>query len=262
MRTDAWVSMGRAMISNAAVVDYSRSYVFFTTKGRTNTARLMVEARCEVFDEERSSTEEFFFFASCKAEDTYAPRRLFKDPNYDFCGIFSATEFKIFRTPALFERDENSVGSNESAFESVRLLIRRAERAQILEGAPAIIEATRDGFPLVGRTEVRDESRGQRVTLEYPIKTMNISPERGMFQVDTGPIPFPAEDAPADARTIARMRLAFVAYNTFDTAELILQQPTPILSEGRELGRVLHYAEIRELPAKNTVFALGSGCAP
>jgi hypothetical protein len=239
------------------IVDYSRSYLFFTTKGRTNTARLMVEARCEVIDEKQGAAEEFFFFASCKAEDTYAPRRLFKEPNYDFCGIFSAAEFKIFRTHALFERDENSSGSIESTFEGARLLIRREERAQVLEGSRAIIEATLQGLPLVGRTEIRDESRRLRVTLEYPVKTMNVNPEKGMFQVDTGPIPFPAEDAPLGSRPIERMRLAFVAYNALDTAEIIIQQPTPIFREGRELGRVLHYSDIQELPAKNVVLAVG-----
>jgi hypothetical protein len=239
------------------VVDYPNSYLFFTTKRRTNTARLLVEARCELIDEAKGASEEFFFFASCKSEHTYAPRKLFQDPNYDFCGIFSAKDFALIRTPALYEQDMNTVDAVATGFEGLEMQIRRTDRARVLDSIDAIVKATLEGRPLVGRTEIADEERRLRAVLEYPIKTMNVNGETKMFQVDTGPIPFPDWTATGE-RAIHRMRPAYVAYNRFDLAEFILQVPTPVSREGREVGKVLHYSAIRELPAKNSVLVVNS----
>lgn len=234
------------------VVEYGRSYLFFTTRGRTNTARLQVEARCELFDRGTGGREEFFFFASCKAENTHVPDRLFQEPNYDFCGIFSEREFLIFRTAAWHDADRNSRGPIESAFESARQVIRRVE-ARALETAAAVAEATLAGTPLVGRTEW--EEANFRARLEYPIKTMNVHPESGRYQIDTGPLPFPG-DIGSGAVGIERFLPAFVAWNAPDRAEFILQRPTPVVRDGQELCRVLHYSEIRVLPARNGLWAL------
>jgi hypothetical protein len=236
------------------VVDFGRSYIFFTTKGRTNTARLTVEARCVLTDERTGQGEEFFFFASCKAEDTYASGRLFRDPNYDFCGFFSERQFRLIRAPATYSADLDSAGPIESYFETARLQI-RADHAEVLPDRGAIVRAALAGRPLVGRTEIAVGELSLRAVIEYPIKTINVHPETGRFQVDTGPIPFPDATVPA-ARASEQLKLAFVAYNRLDAAEFILQQPTPVLRDGRELCRVLHYSDIRELPAQNMLLAL------
>lgn len=78
------------------IYDFSSSYVTFTTPKKENTARIQIESSCRILGEEGSS-EEFFFFASCKSENVYVPEGLFKTPNYDFCGIFSEHDFLIFR---------------------------------------------------------------------------------------------------------------------------------------------------------------------
>jgi hypothetical protein len=235
------------------VVDYGRSYCFFTTKGRTNTARLQVEARCELLDRATGEREEFFFFASCKAEHTHVPERLFQDPNYDFCGVFSAREFALFRTPASYDADRNSMGPIEGTFESARQVI-QWEDTRLLKTPAQVVEATLAGTPLVGRTEWEDPEVGFRAMLEYPIKTMNVHPESEQFQVDTGPLPFPDPARPG-ARWIERLVPAFIAWNAPDRAEFILQRPTPVLRDGREVCRVLHYSEIRVFPVTNEVLA-------
>jgi hypothetical protein len=237
------------------VVDYGRSYLFFTAKGRINTARLQVESCLQVSDLTTGTREEFFFFASCKAENTHAPGPLFQDPNYDFCGAFSERDFVLFRTPPRFEEDRNSRGAIASTFESARQVIRWLG-ARLLETRAAISEATLAGTPLVGRTEWEDRAAGWQVRLEYPVKTMNVHPESGQYQIDTGPLPFPDGGHPG-ARWVERLVPAFVAWNIPDRAEFILQRPTPLQHEGREIGRVLHYSEIRVLSVTNAILAAG-----
>ena len=55
--------------------------------------------------------------------------------------------------------------------------------------------------------------------VEYPVKTMNIHPERKRFQVDTGPLLFPDLSLTVE-RQIQCFSIAFVCYNTFDLRNL------------------------------------------
>ncbi len=111
-------------------------------------------------------------------------------------------------------------------------------------------------MPLIGRTEIWDDARQLRAMMEYPIKTMNIHPERVRFQVDTGPLPFPDFTCTAEHQ-IEWFSVAFVCYNTFDLAEFILRVPTPIREGDQEICAVLDYSDIRRMKAKNTVIAAG-----
>jgi hypothetical protein len=233
------------------VIDYARSYLFFTARGGTNTARLQVEARCELCDLATQARETLFFFASCKAENTHVPGPLFQDPNYDFCGVFSEREFAIYRTPAWHDTDRGSRGPIEGTFDSARQVIRWVD-ARLLETGAHVAAATLDSSPLVGQTGWQDREAGFEALLEYPIKTMNVHPETRQYQIDTGPLPFPD-----GGREIARIVPAFIAWKSSDLAEFILQRPTPVVRDGRELCQVLHYSQIRELSVTNKVLAVG-----
>ena len=100
------------------VLDYGKSFVTFVTEGRGNNARLQIESVCRLTDMTSENTTDYYFFASCKSEDTFANRDLFYADNYDFCGVFSDREYILFRTHATHTdgfreeglwRDRNSV---------------------------------------------------------------------------------------------------------------------------------------------------------
>ena len=90
--------------------------------------------------------------------------------------------------------------------------------------------------------------------VEYPVKTMNIHPERKRFQVDTGPLLFPDLSLTVE-RQIQCFSIAFVCYNTFDSAEFILRVPISV-DDASGVSSVPDYADIRRLPAKNTILAV------
>ena len=46
-----------------------------------------------------------------------------------------------------------------------------------------------------------------------------------------------------------------MCYNTDDVAEFVLRGPTPVISEGREVGTYIDYKEIRRVPIENTFYA-------
>ena len=50
--------------------------------------------------------------------------------------------------------------------------------------------------------------------------------------------------------------MAFVAYNRLDRAEFLIRRPTPVTDkDGKELCKVLHFSEFRELPARTRILA-------
>jgi len=232
------------------VCDFSNSYVTFVTPNKTNTARIQIESRCEFIDGENRS-EEFFLAASCKSENTYAPKGLFKVENYDFCGVFSERDFLIIRTYVTHEpgrKSEYEVGLVKNRFQEVRLDIKKIFKVRVLDENRQIVQATLNNKRLIGRTEIAYEGKQIRAILEYPIKTINVNEERNMFQVDTGPIPFP-DLTLESAQRIGGFKLAYVAFNASDFAEFVIQQPTPI---GGGLF-VNHYSNIKVLDAKNSI---------
>jgi len=236
------------------VLDFSRSFVTFVTKGRANNARIQVECRCQVSMPGAGSTE-FLLVASCKAEDTYAEEKLFRVPNYDFCGIFSGGDYQIIRTHPTTDQGGKETGSTAERFEDLLIHCPTAASTRECRTSAEIVQATLANQPLVGVTGLRDERSGRSATIDYPIKTMNANDQRNVFQVDTGPVLFPDLGLPS-ARAIEWFELAYVAWNRLDRAEFIVQQPTQASPE--EPGGLLvpHYSLIRETEATNAIIAL------
>ena len=78
-------------------LDYGRSFI--NTKANWNSPRFWVESRCRVVDEKVGKTAQYYQCGLCKAENTFAHRDLFVEPNYDFLPVFSEHEGVIFRRP-------------------------------------------------------------------------------------------------------------------------------------------------------------------
>lgn len=239
------------------VCDYSRSYVTFITKGRGNLARLQVESRCIVLDGAGNAEDEFYYFASCKSEDTYANENLFYENNYDFSGIFSREQYVIFRAGISHPEQYAERGTVAERFEGALFQIRPAQGVRQLDDNTAIVQATLAGLPLVGRTEIADPDGTRRAVLEYPIKTINVQDEQNIYQVDTGPLPFPDFAAQADS-VLGQLELAYVAHNRPDEAYFILQRRQAITQDGEEVCHVCHYSDIRRMAAKNRLMSVAA----
>ena len=117
--------------------------------------------------------------------------------------------------------------------------------------------ATKAALPLVSQTEIANAELGLRAVIECPIKTMNLSVPRMLYQVDTGPIAYPRLDKRYEPQ-IDCLQLAFVAFNAPHFADFIVEQPTPIVDGGKELCQIYHYSQPFSLEAKNVLLALGS----
>ena len=118
-----------------------------------------------------------------------------------------------------------------------------------------IRDATATDTPLAAQAEITNEETGLRCVMEYPIKTMNISIDDSIWQVDTGPIAFPdltkQFDPPVDS-----VRLAFAVFNAPHFCDFVIEQPTPVVHDEQEVCKVYHYSKPVSFPAKNRVLSV------
>ena len=247
-------------------LDYSRSFMMWDAppnpndhrkpghKPWGNSARIQFDARCELTDDKTGESEEYFLITPCRTEWMYRDDTLFQTPNYEYCGVWTRTEF-IGLGGAQHRRQGSGVPQYiKDNFTDFRLMTTPLPSARILENDEEIIDATLNDELLIGRTEIRDNANGISAVVEYPIKTMNVHPERKRFQVDTGPLPFPDLSRTVE-RQIECFSVAFVCYNNFNLAEFILRVPIEVSDANSDIRSALGYSDVRRLPAKNTILA-------
>ena len=227
------------------VLDYGRAFVTFVTPGRGNNARLQVESRCTI--SKGGQSQEFWFYASCKSEDTFAAKDLFYADNYDFCGVFSDEEYAIYRTRARHSDAFVEAGRWRDRFDDLVKHLPTVE-VEVLPDAGAAAQASLDHRLLYG--EVVYQEAGHEIRLEFPIKTMNANNIEWIYQVDTGPLCIP--DFGRDTELMAQcLEPAYVAYNAPDFADFVVQRPQ---DEGDTT--VTHYGHIRSVAARTAVLAV------
>ena len=264
------------------VCDFSRSFLTFRIDAQKhqpitqshkaaltlNNARIQLDSTCTIEFEGRQT--QYLLGVSCKTERCYVDRDIWTEPNADFCPIVSEDRLLLIKRwdrtekgvmlhpPTLGPQPQRQVRDVAGTWDKLTLQVRDIE-ARELTAVNDIIEATLAGLPLVSRTAYTTPA-GADVTLEYPIKTMNVNARDHAYQTDTGPIIIPCEpgDSPNAAGDSApddinRLELAFAAHNGPNWIELIINQPTPLVDE----IQVHHYSKsIRLDNVRNTVYAI------
>ena len=235
-------------------IDYLSSFV--CTVGNGNAPRFWVESRCRLIDETDGTFTDYYQCGLCKSEHTFAEKNLFQDPNYDFLPVFSKDYTVRFRRHAYRNDNYAQYLEAKDTWGGVLFEIQEANPVQILDSNEEILLATRKCLPIVTQTEIWDANTQMRAIIECPVKTMNIDEKRCIYQVDTGPILFP-DLSKRYERKIEALSLAYVAFNVPHFADFIIEQPTPIVEDGKEIACVYHYSGIRSLEAKNLVLCVG-----
>lgn len=235
-------------------IDYARSFVCSNGDGG-NAPQFWIESRCTLIDDREQTRDLFYQCASCKSERTFVERDLFHDPNYDFLPVFHEADVAIFRRHAFCNDNYLEYRKANAIWGGPRFVIRNANAVRELDSAE-IVQVALEGLPFVGQTEIWDEETGMRAIIECPVKTMNADPDRGRYQVDTGPVIYP-DLSRRYARKIEALRLAFVAFNRPGFADFVIEQPTEIKQDGEVICEVHHYSGIVSRPAKNSVWVVG-----
>ncbi len=237
--------------NNKMCLDYGLSFI--CNKASFNAVRFWIESRTTVTDEEAGTSRVYYQCASCKSEHTFAEDGLFIEDNYDFLPILGGRDWLIFRRPCRISETYREVKADiwgEPVFK-----LRYGKGVTEVNTFEEIRDATAAGKPIVAQTEIRNDETKLRAVIEYPIKTMNISLDDSLYQVDTGPIAYPNLAKRYDP-AIDCLQLAFVAFNVPHFADFITEQPTPVIIDEEELAQVYHYSKPFSLPARNRLLAL------
>ena len=237
-------------------IDYGRSFLCNTAE--FNSVRMWIESKTTITDNNSGQSTIYHQGASCKSENTFGERDLFYKNNYDFLPIFGEGKVLVFRRFAnkqgegyrSIKKMEEMWGANPVLYMPVADVITE------LDSFEKIRDATASGIPIVTQTEFQNNETGLRAVIEAPCKTMNISHSKKMYQVDTGPIAFPDLSKKYEQQ-IDCLSLAFIAFNTDHFADFVIEAPTPIMEDKKEVSTVYHYSKIKSLQVKNRIFALG-----
>jgi len=235
-------------------LDYGLSFICNTAP--FNSVRFWVESRTRIIDERAKTWTDYCQCGSCKSENTFAERDLFQKDNYDFLPIFGAGLWLIFRRRVGLSEKYRKVTRVEEVWGQPVLKLREARKVTVLDTWEKIRDATTAAIPIVTQTEFANEDTGLRAIIECPTKTMNVSLEKKLYQVDTGPVAFPDLSKRYEPE-IDCLSLAFLAFNAESFADFIIEQPTPVLENDAVKCEVYHYSKPFSLPAKNRILALG-----
>ncbi|MGI6459736.1 MAG: hypothetical protein ACOX5J_06515 [Candidatus Hydrogenedentales bacterium] len=235
-------------------LDYGLSFVCNTAPA--NAVRFWIESRTRLIDDATGAWTDYYQCASCKSEHTFAEKDLFHEDNYDFLPIFGDGRYLVFRRPARLSDSYRRLQTVEELWGEPQLRLQHAPTVTVLETWEQIRSATAAAIPIVTQTMMRNEETGLRAIIECPTKTMNVSLEKQLYQIDTGPIAYPdlskRYDPPIDC-----FSLAFIAFNAPGFADFVVEQPTPVLVDGEEAAQVYHFSNPFSMPAQNQLFALG-----
>jgi len=261
-----------------SVTDFTRSFLRFRmdlkiTQPRTvsqpppftlNNSRFPLECTCRVTRGEGSAarTVEYVLGAACQAEQVFVRENVWHDPAAEMCLVASNDEFLVIKSwdrnnrgvmlspPSLGPQPERQAGKCVDAFTDLKIDLRKLP-GRMLTTTEEIVTAVLENQPLVSQTEYTNTD-GTRVLIEYPVKVINASEREMFYQVDTGPVLVPDATAFDGTYDISTLRRAYIAHNTLDCTELLLNVPTSI-GQGMSVN---HYSQVLKVKAVNRMFAI------
>jgi len=274
------------------MIDFNRSFITWTIEwaepdpvyayaggfvgepGESTTSRLQIDAGCEIVDDARGTACTIYLTAPCRSEFIIADDNLFQVPN----GEFRAAVSDACMVPIAAEPSWENEGARRQpiAAQFAEFAIDlRTHDAVALASDDAVVAASLAGDRLNARSTYRDEARGLTVTVEYPIKLINLHAGGGRYQVCTGAVALP-DLTTWDGAGVDRVFAAHAAFTADDHVEFILRRGVEIAErelawaaavrgrdryQRRDSGepadrprpRAAGYFETWELPAVNTV---------
>jgi len=246
-------SIHAAETNTIECLDYGRSFI--CNPSPNNRVRFWVESRTILYDDKAGTKMVIYQCGSCKSEHTFAEKDLLVADNYDFMPIYGGEDLLIFRRHVDARDRYRELRKVTDVWGKPIMKLHYGKTVTDLKTFEEIRDVTATDVPLAAQTEIVNEETGLRCVMEYPIKTMNISIDKSIWQVDTGPVAFPdltkRFDPPIDS-----VRLAFAVFNAPHFCDFVIEQPTPVVRDGKEVCQVNHYSNPVSFPAKNRVLAV------
>lgn len=246
------------------ICDFSRSHLRFTSNRIGNTARLQLDALCYLTDVASNQTTRFALTAPCIAENMYQDKGLIQDPTCEFRMIASEVEYRMIKDYPTHDLDADMARAKDEKHQTfdgsrpqlteLRIFVSES-KATPVRNYEEFREAFLGNRSFVGTTEVPSPDGTFRARMEYPIKTSNILSAKNLWQVDAGPVAYPdfSRKVRLNVEWFAR---AYIVFNVFDWAEIIVHQAAPIKVAGKEVAVSTQYHAPFRVTAKSELWAV------
>lgn len=248
------------------VTDFSRSFLRFTSSRIGNTARLQLDALCTLTETASGRSTRYVLTAPCVAENMYQDSSLIQVPTCEFRMIASTEEYRMIKDYPTYDLDadmarmkdekHSTFDGSQAQLTELSIFVREAEKTTGIEGYEEFKPPFLSNRNLVGTTELKSPDGTLTARMEYPIRTSNIQVSSGRWQVDAGPVLYPdfARKPKIRVEFFAR---AYIVFNDFAWAEIILHRPGSLMKDGKEAVRASHYHDPSRIQVPSRLFAVG-----
>ena len=240
-------------------IDFGRTYLRFSTTRVNHTPRLDVDAACALIGPD-GDVRRYFLTCPCIGERMYVRQDMILEPPCEFNLIAAPDDqFLMTKRHASAEHDVRTAhrfgevmpthdGEGAKVIE-LAVDVNRHAVVRPVQTCEDFRQALVGNRPMNGRTTFLDEDGVTTVVMDYPLRTVNVANDKEAWQVDAGPVLLPAFD-PAGDLEVSRFGTAFMVFNAWDYAELVIRQPTPV---GGGDARTNHYSLRRGLHGRNGI---------
>lgn len=230
-------------------LDFCKSYMYCSPTKTGIWVRIRIECFCRLIDVATGNADEFALAVVAKTGLTKNPATGKLFPGYDYWLIFSKDTVYTRRTHATVYCS-NPTTLQKSDFGLADWHLVHVPSTELRTPAD-IKEALTSGKQIVAKTEFRSSDGTRAYVIEYPVKWADCGIERDSFRVETGPVVLldPETMAQGKPPTLDDFQWAYVDYHSGDEVRLLLDRPTPILSEATFFPPNEDKRETRQNPA-------------
>jgi hypothetical protein len=194
--------------------------------------RIQMECFCRLIDRASGKSDEFALGVVAKTgltKDPKSPGAL--TPGYDYWLIFSKDTVYTRRTHAsVYLRNPTTL--NEAEFGKFGWKLVSSSGTKLSDVA-AIKTALESGKRLIARSEFASANGARSYQVEYPVKWADCGVDKKQYRVETGPVVLldPERAMQGKSPVPEDFQWAYVDFRQADSVRLLLDRPTPILSE-------------------------------
>lgn len=170
------------------IISFSISHIFWKTKTQGSRGRFSIESLCHVNHHKANYEESYYLAAGVMAGNLYEKENLPKVPSYKFQIAASKDNFYIFRDyqdDSIKKNDTDNFGLNKDLFSAISFDIKTVQSKTVVKISD-IVRKIYAGAIL--NTKIEFKLEDHEMTLEFPIKHINIRADQKCYQVETGPV--------------------------------------------------------------------------
>jgi hypothetical protein len=187
-------------------ISFDESFLTFLTQGKSY-GRFLITSVAAVKCRRDNKENIYYLLEEVLACDVFGKENLIYQPAYLYQAIFGDSHCKILRTHYPLQ-DKDTIWNNSEYFQKVNSCIKRHDHSEKITGWEQIKERVLDNKKITAK--IIYEIGECEVTLEFPVKHLNVHETLPQFQIETGPVLMFEKEGDINSSL-----LAYICFNNF-----------------------------------------------